>query len=63
MTRAELPTSRISASASSNVGHSGFSHSAGRPRCTARRIMNSIDAGKSEPPYGYVLPVQRDMTR
>ena len=28
-----------------------------------RKTVNSIDAGKSEPPYGYVLPVQRDMTR
>jgi hypothetical protein len=28
-----------------------------------RKTMNSIDAGKTEAPYGYVLPVQRDMTR
>ena len=28
-----------------------------------RKTQNSIDAGKTEPPYGYVLPVQRDMTR
>jgi hypothetical protein len=28
-----------------------------------RKTMNSIEAGKTEPPYGYVLPVQRDMTR
>ena len=27
------------------------------------KTRNSIDAGKSEPPYGYVIPVQRDMTR
>ncbi len=28
-----------------------------------RKTQNSIDAGKTEAPYGYVLPVQRDMTR
>jgi hypothetical protein len=28
-----------------------------------RKTVNSIQAGKTEPPYGYVLPVQRDMTR
>ena len=28
-----------------------------------RKTQNSIDAGKNEPPYGYVIPVQRDMTR
>jgi Zinc carboxypeptidase len=28
-----------------------------------RKTVNSIEAGKTEPPYGYVLPVQRDMTR
>ena len=28
-----------------------------------RKTQNSIDAGKSEAPYGYVIPVQRDMTR
>ena len=27
------------------------------------KTRNSIDAGKSQPPYGYVIPVQRDMTR
>jgi hypothetical protein len=28
-----------------------------------RKTTNSIDAGKTEAPYGYVIPVQRDMTR
>jgi hypothetical protein len=28
-----------------------------------RKTQNSIDAGKSDPPHGYVIPVQRDMTR
>ena len=28
-----------------------------------RKTQNSIDAGKTEPPHGYVIPVQRDMTR
>jgi Zinc carboxypeptidase len=28
-----------------------------------RKTQNSIDAGRTEAPYGYVLPVQRDMTR
>jgi hypothetical protein len=28
-----------------------------------RKTQNSIDAGASQPPYGYVIPVQRDMTR
>ena len=28
-----------------------------------RKTKNSIEAGKTEPPYGYVIPVQRDMTR
>jgi hypothetical protein len=28
-----------------------------------RKTQNSIDAGKKEPPHGYVIPVQRDMTR
>ena len=28
-----------------------------------RKTQNSIEAGKSEAPYGYVIPVQRDMTR
>jgi 8-oxo-dGTP pyrophosphatase MutT (NUDIX family) len=28
-----------------------------------RKTQNSIDAGKNEPPHGYVIPVQRDMTR
>lgn len=27
------------------------------------KTQHSIDAGKSEPPYGYVIPVTRDMTR
>jgi hypothetical protein len=28
-----------------------------------RKTVNSIDAGKTEAPFGYVIPVQRDMTR
>ena len=28
-----------------------------------RKTHNSIEAGKTDPPYGYVIPVQRDMTR
>jgi hypothetical protein len=28
-----------------------------------RKTRNSIEAGKAEPPHGYVIPVQRDMTR
>ncbi|HTI39807.1 MAG TPA: M14 family zinc carboxypeptidase [Vicinamibacterales bacterium] len=28
-----------------------------------RKTENSIDAGSAEPPYGYVIPVTRDMTR
>ena len=28
-----------------------------------RKTRNSIEAGKTEAPYGYVIPVQRDMTR
>jgi hypothetical protein len=28
-----------------------------------RKTKNSIEAGKNEPPHGYVIPVQRDMTR
>ncbi len=28
-----------------------------------RKTKNSIEAGKTDPPYGYVIPVQRDMTR
>jgi Zinc carboxypeptidase len=28
-----------------------------------RKTVNSIQAGKTEPPHGYVIPVQRDMTR
>ena len=28
-----------------------------------RKTQNSIDAGKTEAPYGYVIPVQRDMTK
>jgi hypothetical protein len=28
-----------------------------------RKTQNSIDAGKTQAPYGYVIPVQRDMTR
>ena len=28
-----------------------------------RKTINSIDAGKSEPPHGFVIPPQRDMTR
>jgi hypothetical protein len=28
-----------------------------------RKTQNSIDAGKAQPPYGYVIPVARDMTR
>ena len=28
-----------------------------------RKTQNSIDAGRTEAPYGYVLPVQRDLTR
>ena len=27
------------------------------------KTQNSIEAGKTEAPYGYVIPVQRDMTR
>ena len=33
------------------------------PRELLLKTRNSIDAGKSQPPYGYVIPVQRDMTR
>jgi hypothetical protein len=29
----------------------------------SRKTLNSIESGKSEPPYGFVIPVQRDMTR
>jgi 8-oxo-dGTP pyrophosphatase MutT (NUDIX family) len=28
-----------------------------------RKTNNSIEAGKNDPPHGYVIPVQRDMTR
>ena len=28
-----------------------------------RKTINSIEAGKTEPPHGFVIPVQRDMTR
>jgi hypothetical protein len=28
-----------------------------------RKTQNSIDVGKAEAPFGYVIPVQRDMTR
>jgi hypothetical protein len=28
-----------------------------------RKTMNSIEAGRTEAPHGYVIPVQRDMTR
>jgi 8-oxo-dGTP pyrophosphatase MutT (NUDIX family) len=28
-----------------------------------RKTSNSIEAGKNDPPHGYVIPVQRDMTR
>ena len=28
-----------------------------------KKTQNSIDAGKTEAPFGYVIPVQRDMTR
>ena len=28
-----------------------------------RKTQNSIDSGKNDPPHGYVIPVQRDMTR
>ena len=28
-----------------------------------RKTQNAIDAGKTEAPFGYVIPVQRDMTR
>ena len=28
-----------------------------------RKTQNSIDAGKNDPPHGYVIPVQREMTR
>jgi Zinc carboxypeptidase len=28
-----------------------------------RKTRNSIEAGKTEPPHGFVIPVQRDMTR
>ena len=28
-----------------------------------RKTQNSIDAGKNDPPHGYVIPVQRDVTR
>jgi hypothetical protein len=28
-----------------------------------KKTQNSIDAGKTDPPFGYVIPVQRDMTR
>jgi hypothetical protein len=29
----------------------------------AKKTQNSIDSGKNDPPHGYVIPVQRDMTR
>jgi hypothetical protein len=28
-----------------------------------RKTQNSIEAGRTEPPHGFVIPVQRDMTR
>ncbi len=28
-----------------------------------KKTQNSIDSGKNDPPYGFVIPVQRDMTR
>jgi hypothetical protein len=28
-----------------------------------KKTQNSIDAGKNDPPHGYVIPVQKDMTR
>ena len=28
-----------------------------------KKTMNSIEAGKTEAPFGYVIPPQRDMTR
>src|SRR5262245_18443562 len=28
-----------------------------------RKTQNAIDAGKTDPPFGYVIPVQRDMTK
>jgi hypothetical protein len=28
-----------------------------------RKTQNSIDAGRNDPPHGFVIPVQRDMTR
>ncbi len=28
-----------------------------------KKTANSIEAGKNDPPHGYVIPVQRDMTR
>src|SRR5262249_8807634 len=28
-----------------------------------RKTQNSIDAGKTQPPYGYVIPPMKDMTR
>jgi hypothetical protein len=28
-----------------------------------RKTQNSIDAGRTQPPYGYVIPPERDMTR
>ena len=28
-----------------------------------RKTQNSIDSGKNDPPHGFVIPVQRDMTR
>jgi hypothetical protein len=28
-----------------------------------KKTQNSIEAGKNDPPHGYVIPVQRDMTR
>ena len=28
-----------------------------------KKTVNSIEAGKNDPPHGYVIPVQRDMTR
>src|SRR5690606_11447226 len=27
------------------------------------KTRNSIEAGRTQPPHGYVIPVQRDMTR
>ncbi|HXW07103.1 MAG TPA: M14 family zinc carboxypeptidase [Vicinamibacterales bacterium] len=29
----------------------------------ARKTLNAIEAGRTEPPHGFVFPVQRDMTR